>query len=200
LLDKAHIDSQGPLEDPLTQSRWRMAEPEIQRGVELYLAYFQEARRLHLHELGRELELYKDTEPRCVEQTLERLITSRQTGTAFIAEILHELAWSQCLGNANHRTAILFTGDFLATNLGDDFEGPHFAHTTDRWIISSQAIIRRRGEWGYNQAGLEDRHKEITMDWIGNTLEGQSEALMMIGPNRLLNFLSGISSSSGRGR
>lgn len=177
-----------------------MGEPEVQRGVELYLAYFREAQRLHRSELGRELEMYKDTEPRCVEQALQRLVASRRTGTGFIAEILHELAWSQCLGNANHRTAMLFLVDFVETFLNSPQEAKRLAQGTNDWVIGSQAVIRRRGEWGYSQAGLEDRHRQQCDQWVRHTLGGQSEALMMSGPQRLLAFLSGSSSSSERAR
>jgi hypothetical protein len=146
-----------------------MAEPEIQRGVELYLAYFTETQNLHDRELGRPLEMYKETDPACVEAMFTRLVICPLRGADFLAELLHELAWSQCLGNGNRRTAMLFVVDFIESAIGQPEQAAAFAQDVDAWVTHSQAIIRRRGEWGYAQSGLENRHREWTLAWVPRT-------------------------------
>lgn len=178
-----------------------MPQDEIDRGVELYLAFFDEIRSFYREDTGKELELYKETDADCIREALRRLLRSSSIGLHFVVEALHELTWSQCLGNGNHRTAILFVGDLLdscGATLRGDLGDEAFAASLETWIVPSQAILRRRGEWGYAQKGLEARHREATKRWLKERLGDQSEALATIRPDSLLNFLSGRSSSSER--
>lgn len=174
-----------------------MVRPETDRAVAKFLAYFDQIKRLYQEAAGRPLEMYKNTEPKCLANVFESIWALPLTGMEFVAETVHRLSWSQCLGNGNHRTTTLFVADFLDSfglAFPPDTGSPHaearFERSLNQWIGRSQALIRRRGEPGYAQARLEPRHREITGEWVEEILRSQSEALAMTGPQRLMNFIS----------
>lgn len=174
-----------------------MGSPLAERGAAKFLAYFEELKKLHQAKLGRPLEMYKGTEPECLVTRFDALLESQLRGPFFVAEMIHQLAWGQCLGNGNHRTTVLFVSDFLDANLvrfpsylGESDGDGRFEKELNRWIDRSQALVRRRGEFGYAQARLEPRHREITLEMVTEMAGAQSEALTMMGPQRLMNFIS----------
>lgn len=174
-----------------------MARPETERAVAKFLAYFAEVKKLHETTMGTTLEMYKDTEPTCLESVFESLWRLQTTGLAFVADAINALVWGQCLGNGNHRTTILFMRTFLEST-GVPF--PHYSADRDAtgrfeksmngWTNRSQALIRRRGEPEFAQARLAPKHKEITLEWVAEMLGLQSEVLTMVGPQRLMDFIS----------
>lgn len=174
-----------------------MGQDWTDRAVEKYLAYFREMRQAYEAQSGLPLELYKATEPVCVEQTFSTLAGLSMTGATFLSEMLHRLVWAQCLGNANHRTSVLFVRTFLERE-GVPFPAyeseagsqERFLGSLNEWIQRSQPLIRRRGEPGYAQARLEPEHRTITTRWLEENLGPQSEPLAMIGAQRLIAFFS----------
>lgn len=66
--------------------------------------------------------MYQPTAPDRLADVFEGLFSSALRGQDFVAEVLHELIWHQTLGNANHRTTILFVQSFL------DREAVHLPH------------------------------------------------------------------------
>lgn len=100
-----------------------VAGPETERAVAKFLAYFEEIKRLYQQATGHPLEMYKDTKPGCLAEAFEFILALSLRGVEFVTETVHRLAWSQCLGNGNHRTTALFVGDFI-DSLGLEFP-PH---------------------------------------------------------------------------
>lgn len=166
-------------------------------ATEKFPGYFDVVQNLHRSTLGRALEMYKATEPDCVMQAFERIWSLEARGAAFVGKLVNELVWPQCLGNGNHRTTILFVRTFLDSA---SVQFPVYAAAPDAdqrfeaslnaWINRSQALIRRRGEPGFAQARLAPKHREITLAWTAAELGNQSEALTIIGPQRLMDFIS----------
>lgn len=171
--------------------------PETERAVAKFLAYFEEMKNLHQTTAGRPLEMYKETEPRCLEGAFEAIWAIPTTGLPFVADAIHALVWGQCLGNGNHRTTILFMRTFLES-VGVEFPsyaaGPdasgRFEASMNAWTNRSQTLIRRRGQPGFAQARLEPKHREITSEWVAEMVGNQSEVLTMTGPQRLMDFIS----------
>lgn len=166
-------------------------------AAERYLGYYAEVRRIHEELTGVPLENYKMTEPECVVGIFRQALDSDAEGTAFIGDLLHELAWGQCLSNGNHRTALMFVKIFLdridiSFPWYADEEGSHqrFQSAVNEYTDRSKAIMKRRGAWGYPQRDLEPRHREHTHRWIEVQLGNQSLVPTMVGPQALKTFLS----------
>lgn len=162
-----------------------------------FLAYFEEVKKLHETTVGRPIEMYKDTEPKCLEDAFESIWSLETRGLAFVADAINTLAWSRCLGNGNHRTTILFVRTFLESvgvqfpSYASEPDAPaRFEKSMNAWTSRSQALIRRRGEPGFAQARLPHKHREITVEWVTEVVGDQSEALTMVGPHRLMDFIS----------
>ena len=174
-----------------------MTAGPTERAVEKFLAYFKEAKKLHLSVTGKPLEMYKSTDAGCLAEVFDGIWALAVTGPGFVAETLHRLAWGQWLGNGNHRTTLLFLGEFLSSS-GIRFppygEEPgaeaRFERDLNQWIHRSQALIRRRGEPGFAQARLEPARRKMSREGVLELLGPQSEALMMVGPQRLMKAIS----------
>lgn len=174
-----------------------MTGPQTARAVDKFLACFEEVKKLHVAVLGKSLEMYKATEPACLEAALDELFASKAFGVAFVADAVNTLLWKQCLGNGNHRTTILFMRTFPEScavafpyYASEPDAQVRFEASMDSWTKRSQASIRRRGEPGFAQTRPAPRHKEITEEWVAQALGAQSDVLMMVGPQRLMDFIS----------
>ncbi|MCA1819547.1 MAG: hypothetical protein LC620_05780 [Halobacteriales archaeon] len=170
---------------------------EAERAAARFLGYFEQAKLLHESQHGEPLRFYKDTEPECLVSVFERLLYSDSRETAFVGEILHSLVWAQCLGNANHRTTMLFLQAFLARfgiALPSYAQEPDAAHRfqkdLDDWMTRSHAILDQRGKHAAGQARLAPAHQETASAWLQKMLGTQSIALMTMGPQRLMTFIS----------
>ncbi len=130
-------------------------------------------------------------------ETFDRFWASQNRGTALLGELLHSLVWSQCLGNANHRTTLLFLEGIL-TSLGIVF--PHYADEDDSdtrfkaaiesYSDSSHRLLDRQSEFGYNPVQLKQRHHELSEKWMNRQIGDQSRVETMIDPQRLMAFFS----------
>ncbi len=146
--------------------------PETGLAVERYLLYYAEVRRIHQELSGSPLREYKPTEPDRLADVFESLWGLGVHGAPFLGEVLHRLVWSQCLGNANHRTAILFLEAFLDAA---GFKFPHYADETgapDRFRVQverysewSHRRLDRQSEFGYNPRQLEEEHRRFSVAW-----------------------------------
>lgn len=163
-----------------------------EKAVAKFLAYFEAVKQLHVAELGKPLEMYKTTDAACLAAAFHATWMLPTRAATFVADLVNTLVWSQCLGNGNHRTTVLFVRTFLEW-AGVEFPASKVANFEKElhiWVNRSQALIRRRGEPGYAQARLAPRHREITGQWVDEMLPDQSGALMIMGPQRLIDFIS----------
>lgn len=166
-------------------------------AVEKFLDYYEESRRLHRTLTGTPLREYKPTEPERLAEVFESLWSLEMTGVEFIGEVLHRLVWSQCLGNANHRTTILFLQAFLDSatlSLPSYAEEPNsdsrFRAAVNHFSDASHRILDRQSEFGYGPRQLERQHQDLTRRWITQQMGDQSRVAMTTGPQRLMTFCS----------
>jgi hypothetical protein len=178
-----------------------------QAAARRFLIYFEEVCRIHLEDTGSALKTYKPTEPERLEAVFQDLLNSRPTGVEFLVELLHTLVWSQCLGNANHRTTVLFLQSTLHLQ---GISLPHYSNevgASDRWGVAvnnfsdlSHRILDAQGEWGYGREQLRTQHRALCAEWLtANLGDDQSLVATTIEPQRFIAALSrGVSCARGR--
>lgn len=106
--------------------------------------------------------------------------------------MIHELVWAQCLENANHRTSVLLAQilvEGVQPALRDDADFARcFAESFDRFADHSKKLFKRRGEFGYGQNVLKERHQANCERFVAEVWGDQSRHLEMIGAQRLMDF------------
>jgi hypothetical protein len=167
------------------------------RAAAKFLVYYEEAKRLHLERAGAPLKEYKPTEPDRLAAVFDGILRGPQTGLDFLGNLLHRIVWAQCLGNANHRTAILFVQAFLDSAglrlpyYADEPNAPaRFHGSVDRFTDLSHRLLDRQSEFGFGPEQLETQHRDWSRRWVAEELGNQSRVAMTMGPQRLRTFLS----------
>lgn len=146
---------------------------------------------------GTDLKEYKPTEPERLAEVFDGILAASSSGLEFLTELVHRLVWFQCLGNANHRTAILFIQVFLTRSgiafptFADEADAERrFREAVNRFSDGSHRLLDRQSEFGFNPARLEKEHRTQTRIWLAEMLGNQSRVETMVGPQRLMTFIS----------
>lgn len=166
------------------------------KAVAKFLEYYREIQRIHLESTGKKLKGYKPTEPDRLGAVFEAVLALESDGLERLTEFLHRVIWSQCLGNGNHRTTVLFLQAFLDSfgvrlpHTVDDPPGSDFRSRLNRFTEVSHEYLDRQNEWGYGPREFETRHREHCRRWLDEMLGPQSALVATIGPQRLMTFLS----------
>lgn len=161
------------------------------------LEYYERVQSAHVEFTGRRLQEYKPTEPERLAEVFAEILKSKMAGREFLAEVLHRLIWSQCLGNGNHRTSTLFLQAFAAyagIRFPYDADAPggekRFLEQLTRYTDRSKRLLDRQGEWGYGPHEMEKRHAGLTLQWVEEMSGPQSLDRTTIGAQRLMTFSS----------
>ncbi len=174
-----------------------MVTEEAVRAAAHFLEYFERAKQIHLKQTGSPLKMYQPTAPDRLADVFEGLFSSALRGQDFVADVLHEIIWNQTLGNANHRTTILFVQSFLDREavplphyMADADADMRFQGQINKFSIRSHENIDRQNEWGYGPKEFKNRHRWLCQQWLGEVLGSQSCVSMTVGPQRLMDFSS----------
>lgn len=134
---------------------------------------------------------------RSLVEAFDTIWNSPSSGARFLGEILHTLVWAQCLGNANHRTTIMFLQGLMAAlyvpfpwYAEEPGSAERFKTAVESFSDASHRLLDRQSEFGYSRQQLKERHKELAVKWVERQFGDQSRVETMIEPQRSMAFFS----------
>lgn len=132
--------------------------------------------------------------PDCLEAVAERLPASPLRGPDYAAEVVHEVIWSQCFGDGNHRTSVAV---IQAVLLADGVPFP--ATSKDQFLASTSQFIDRSHAYAdlnrlpYTPAQrnrFKEKQRALVAEWLSENAPTQVGSLAMIGSHSLRTFSS----------